>query len=105
MPANTNGKQSALEIAAIAARNATLPINTYNDVAPANYYTATHTRALSDKTTPVNGKGSGQFLDIENYAGVGGDLDINGNQVTSVGSGRNPAILLTVQHGVLVQLL
>jgi hypothetical protein len=85
---------SKLEIAAIAARNTLIPINTYNNAAPANTYTATHTRALSDTTTPVYGKGSGQFLDIDNYGGVGGDWDINGNQANSVGSGRMPAIAL-----------
>ena len=35
---------------------------------------------------------SGNFLDIDNYAGVGGEWDINGNQANSVGSGRNPAM-------------
>lgn len=89
----TPGTQSKLEIAAIAARNTILPINTYNNVAAANEYTATHTRALSDNSTPVNGKGSGQFLDIDNYANVGGSLDINGSP-TNVGSGRNPAMAL-----------
>jgi len=94
MPKVYNGGQAPLEVAAIAARKATLPINTYNNVAPANEYTATHTRALSDNTTPIYGKGSGQFLDINNYAGVGGDWDINGNQANSVGSGRNQEMSL-----------
>jgi hypothetical protein len=39
-----------------------------------NQYGATHTRAISDKNSPIHGKGSGQFLDIYNY-GVGGDWD------------------------------
>jgi hypothetical protein len=90
----TNGGQSKLEIAAIAARNKLLPQNTYNDAAAANEYTATHTRAVSDSTTPIYGKGSGGFLDIENYKGVGGDWDINGNQTNSIGSGRVPAMAL-----------
>ena len=94
MPTPYNGGQSPLEAAAIAARNTILPINTYNNFAAANEYTATNTRALSDQTTPVYGKGSGQFLDIDNYGGVGGDWDINGNQANSVGSGRNPAMSL-----------
>lgn len=94
MPTVYNGGQSPLEAAAIAARATLLPINTYNSAAPANQYTATHTRALSDNTTPVYGKGSGGFLDIDNYAGVGGDWDINGNQSNSVGSGRMPAFAL-----------
>ena|ERR1017187_3986707 len=89
MPTIYNGGQTPLEIAAIAARNAILPVNTYNNSAPANEYTATHTRAMSDSTTPVPGKGSGIFLDIDNYAGVGGAYDINGNQNVAIGSGRN----------------
>lgn len=94
MPVVYNGGQSPLEVAAIAQRNVLIPINTYNNAAPANEYTATHSRALSDQTTPIYGKGSGQFLDIDNYGGVGGDWDINGNQGNSVGSGRNPQISL-----------
>jgi hypothetical protein len=89
-----NGGQSPLESAAIAQRAFLIPINTYNNVAQANNYTATHTRALSDQTTPVYGKGSGQFLDIENYGGVGGEFDINGNQGLYGGSGRNPELIL-----------
>jgi hypothetical protein len=87
-----NGGQSPLEAAAIAARATLLPINTYNSVAPANQYNPTHTRAISDATTPIYGKGSGQFLDIENYGGVGGDYDINGNTILYLGSGRNPQL-------------
>jgi len=94
MPTIYNGGQSPLEAAAIAQRNTLIPLNTYNNYATANQYGATHTRALSDTTTPIYGKGSGQFLDIFNYGGVGGDWDINGNQANSVGSGRNPEILL-----------
>lgn len=94
MPTVYNGGQSPLEAAAIAQRNILIPINTYNNFAAANTYTATHTRALSDTTTPIYGKGSGQFLDIYNYGGVGGDWDINGNQANSVGSGRNQELTL-----------
>lgn len=94
MPQNYNGKQSPLEAAAIIARGTLLPKNYYNNFATANNYTATHTRALSDSLTPVYGKGSGNFLDIENYTGVGGDFDINGNQGNSIGSGRNPELTL-----------
>lgn len=89
-----NGGQSPLEAAAIIQRNTLLPINIYNNAAVANEYTATHTRALSDSTTPIYGKGSGGFLDITNYSGVGGDWDINGNQSNSAGSGRMPAFAL-----------
>jgi len=96
MPIGTpyNGGQSPLEANAIIQRNILMAISTYNNAAAANNYTATHTRALSDNTTPVYGKGSGGFLDIDNYGGVGGDWDINGNQLNSVGSGRNPAMSL-----------
>lgn len=94
MPTIYNGGQSPLEAAAITQRNILIPQNTYNNVAPANTYTATHTRALSDTTTPIYGKGSGQFLDIYNYGGVGGDLDINGNPAYYIGSGRNPELIL-----------
>ena len=89
-----NGGQSPLEKAAIAARKRLIPINTYNNEADANEYSATHTRAISDSTTPIYGKGSGDFLDINNYSRVGGDWDINGNQANAVGSGRNPAMAL-----------
>lgn len=89
-----NGGQSPLEAAAITQRNMLMAISTYNNAAAANNYTATHTRALSDNTTPIYGKGSGQFLDIDNYDGVGGDWDKNGNQINAVGSGRLPAIAL-----------
>ena len=94
MPTIYNGGQSPLEAAAITQRNILIPKNTYNNVAVANNYGATHTRALSDTTTPIYGKGSGQFLDIYNYGGVGGDWDINGNQANSIGSGRNPELIL-----------
>jgi hypothetical protein len=94
MPTPYNGGQSPLEAAAITQRNILMAISTYNNAAAANNYTATHTRAVSDATTPIYGKGSGQFLDIDNYGGVGGDWDINGNQWNSVGSGRNPAFAL-----------
>ena len=94
MPTIYNGGQSPLEVAAIAQRNFLIPQNIYNNYAVANEYTATHTRALSDTLTPIYGKGSGQFLDIFNYGGVGGDRDINGNQAYSIGSGRNPELIL-----------
>ena len=73
-----------LEQIAIDRRNAILPINTYNASDNANQYGATHTRALSDSQTPVNGKGTGVFLDTANG---GGSLDINGSP-NAAGSGR-----------------
>lgn len=84
------GGQSALEQAAIAQRNILIPQNLYNNFASANEYSATHTRALADQTTPHYGKGTGNFLDIDNY-NAGSDWDIYGNQSNSLGSGRNPA--------------
>lgn len=90
MPTIYNGQQSPLEAAAIAQRAILIPINIYNNASVANTYTVTHTRAISDTTTPIYGKGSGGFLDIDNYAGVGGDWDINGNAANAIGSGRNP---------------
>ena len=94
MPTIYNGKQSPLEVAAIAQRNILIPKNTYNNYSNSNEYGATHTRALSDNKTPIYGKGSGQFLDIFNYGGVGGEWDVNGNQANSVGSGRNAELIL-----------
>jgi len=76
-----------LEEASIAARNRILAINAYNNADDANNYTGTHTRALSDQITPVNGKGTGIFMDTGNG---GSDIDINGNP-TYGGSGRNAA--------------
>ena len=73
-----------LEEAAIAARNTLIAINYYDNVADANNYSATHTRALADDLTPIHGKGTGIFLDTNNG---GGDIDINGNP-TEGGSGR-----------------
>lgn len=100
MPTVYNGGQSPLEIAAIARRNILIPINTYNNYSQPNEYNTTHTRALADSVTPKWGKGTGDgyvvnvgYGAILNYAG-GGDLDINGDQGNSVGSGRNPQISL-----------
>jgi len=42
-----------LEEAALAARNTLIAINYYDNVADANNYSATHTRALSDDLTPM----------------------------------------------------
>lgn len=98
MPTPYNGKQSPLELAAINARIINNARNFYNNDDKANNYTATHTRALSDQTTPIYGKGSGGFLDITNYQGVGGEWDINGNQANSIGSGRNPMFALNASN-------
>jgi hypothetical protein len=59
-----------------------------------NTYSLTHTRALSDNTTPVYGKGTGKFLDTVNG---GGSLDINGNPVNG-GLGRLSSIQLNTAN-------
>lgn len=59
-------KQSKLEQIAINIRKEILIKNTYNNFDPKNTYTAAHTRAKSDEETPINGKGTGLFLDVEN---------------------------------------
>ena len=76
--------QSKLEQLAIAVRDGLVTRNTYNNADDANNYTDTHTRALSDQLTPVQGKGTGIFLDTYNG---GGSVDINGTP-NAVGSGR-----------------
>lgn len=93
IPHLPDGGQSALEQISIEQRARLLGLNTYNNTDEANEYSATNTRALSDATTPHYGKGSGQFLDIENYSGVGSDWDALGNPTIKdgIGSGRNPA--------------
>jgi len=79
------GKQTKLEKIAIESRNNIIKNNIYNSYSDKNNYTPTHSRAISDKKTPVHGKGTGKFLDIENG---GGSEDVNG--VTGIiGSGRN----------------
>ena len=80
---NEQSKQTKLEQIAIAQRDLLLTRNTYNVVSE-NNYGPTHTRAKSDEQTPVNGKGTGKFLDVYNG---GGSLDIHGSP-TKVGSGR-----------------
>jgi hypothetical protein len=57
-----------------------------------NEYSVTHTRAMADTKTPIYGKGTGQFLDTENYK-AGGEIDINGNPSIN-GSGRQNALIL-----------
>jgi hypothetical protein len=77
-----------LEQAAINTRSTLIAINNYNSADNANNYGATHTRALSDETTPVYGKGTGVFLDTYNG---GGSLDVYGVP-SQGGSGRLAAI-------------
>lgn len=70
------------------ARKKNIVKNFYNNDANANEYSATHTRALSDQETPINGKGTGVSLDTYNG---GGEFDIKGNPNYG-GSGRLSAI-------------
>jgi len=90
---NNNGGISKLESDGNLFRNNNIVNNVYNNADTSNNYTSSHTRALADSKTPNYGKGTGLFLDIENYK-AGSDLDINGNQGNSVGSGRVPAFAL-----------
>lgn len=64
-----------LEEAAIAARQQLLTNNTFNNFDINNNYSATHTRAKSDDTTPIHGKGTGVPFDSANG---GGYYDIYG---------------------------
>jgi hypothetical protein len=77
-----------LEEAAVNTRSTLIAINNYNSADDANNYGATHTRALSDETTPIYGKGTGVFLDTYNG---GGSLDVYGVP-SQGGSGRLAAI-------------
>lgn len=97
IPGAPNGGQSDLEYAAIIQRNTLIPINRYNSVAAANQYSLTHTRAISDQQTPNAGRGTGIFLDINNYGG-GLDWDKFGNpqpgSIVGAGIGRAPSLTL-----------
>jgi len=74
-------------------RLSSFKLNTANwSYGPATPYSVTNTRALSDKTTPVYGKGTGIFLDTVNG---GGSLDINGNPING-GIGRLGAFQINV---------
>jgi hypothetical protein len=84
---------SKLELIGINERNGLVTPNLYkqNWLIPSNTtnnYGVLHTRALSDTTTPIYGKGTGKFLDTANG---GGDYDINGS-INYAGSGRLNAI-------------
>jgi hypothetical protein len=81
-------KQSKLEEIAIQQRASLVTKNTFNNADSSNNYNSKHTRALSDDETPVQGKGTGVFMDTGNG---GGTYDINGNPMYP-GSGRKPAL-------------
>lgn len=80
-----------LEIAAINARQSLLVNNIYQEgIQAGTEYSATHTRAISDQITPEYGKGTGNFLDINNY-NAGSKWDIYGR---TLGTGRKQAFIL-----------
>lgn len=79
-----DNKQTKLEEVAISQRASLTTKNVYNSSDPSKNYTAKHTRALSDDETPIQGKGTGVFLDTNNG---GGSYDIYGNPAIP-GSGR-----------------
>lgn len=79
------GDQSKLEKIAIEQRNKLIAKNIYDDVDKSNNYDKTHTRALSDTITPIQGKGTGEQLSIAMKGGS--DVDINGDP-SIPGSGR-----------------
>jgi len=97
IPGQGNGGQSDMEYAAIIQRNTLIPINTYNSFANANQYSLTHTRAITDSRTPNAGRGTGVFLDIQNY-GAGLDWDRLGNpqpgSIVGAGICRSPSITM-----------
>jgi hypothetical protein len=97
VPGAGNGGQTDMEYAAIIQRNQLIPINTYNSFANANQYSLTHTRAITDGLTPNAGRGTGTFLDINNY-GAALDWDKFGNpqpgSIVGAGIGRSPSLSL-----------
>jgi hypothetical protein len=84
-------EKSRLETIAEDARKKLIVKNIYNGENPANNYSDTHTRALSDQETPTYGKGNGEYLNTYNFSKTGSDIDINGSSEYA-GSGRNAAI-------------
>lgn len=82
-------KQTKLEQIAIEQRASLLPKSVYNET-DGNNYTVTHTRAKSDSETPIQGKGTGKYMDIDNG---GGYIDENGNGIDNM-SGRNANVAI-----------
>lgn len=98
VPGAGQGGQTDMEYAAVIQRNALIPINTYNSFDDSNKYSLTHTRAITDKKTPNAGRGTGTFLDINNYD-AGLDFDKLGNKqnpgsIVGAGIGRGASITL-----------
>lgn len=96
VPGAGNGGQTDMEYAAIIQRNILIPRNTYKSPS-AERYSLTHTRAITDNQTVNAGRGTGNFLDIENY-GAGLGWDKTGNPVpgslVGAGIGRTPSITI-----------
>lgn len=67
-------EQSKLEQIAIEQRANLMGMNEFNQLEN-NGYSATHTKAMSDSETPIQGKGTGVYMDTMNG---GGSIDING---------------------------
>jgi len=97
VPGQNVGGQSDMEYAAILQRNTLIPTNRYNNYASANQYSPVHTRAITDNQTPNAGRGTGVFLDIDNY-GAGLDWDKLGNpqpgSIVGAGAGRAPSLTM-----------
>jgi hypothetical protein len=97
VPGQNVGGQSDMEYAAIIQRNTLIPINTYKNDVAANQYSLVHTRAITDTQTPNAGRGTGRFLDIDDY-GAGLDWDRLGNpnpgSIVGAGIGRSPSMTL-----------
>ena len=95
VPGQNVGGQSDMEYAAIIQRNTLIPINTYKNDVAANQYSLVHTRAITDTQTPNAGRGTGRFLDIDDY-GAGLDWDRLGNpnpgSIVGAGIGRSPSL-------------
>jgi len=87
--------QSKLEEIAIEARKSLITKNTFNDFETNNNYTATHTNAKSDETTPKHGKGTGVSFDTAN----GGSSDDIHGVANASGSGRIANILTNEYNG------
>lgn len=84
-----------LEEAAILARATLIPKNLYSDASPEHNYTATHSRALADETTPEAGRGTGD-------ANMESAIE-NDNAGTKTDKFGNPAILGTGRNAALTQ--
>lgn len=84
-----------LELASIAARNSLIAANTYKGTNADTQYSTNHTRGKSDNLTPRYGKGTGNYLDIENYQG-GSSVDREGDPAIAMGGGRNAALAMNL---------